>query len=119
MSLYIDLFKTVASDVCVNSFVLQATDCRNQKWAHESISQESFSTDLWEQKYRAGTSHSAQRVKRDTKGTREEFSGAVGLLVSEDRLFYRLWFFFLNKVTFQNFLSATVTILGELGFCFW
>lgn len=31
MSLYIDLFKTVASDVCVNSFVLQATDCRNQK----------------------------------------------------------------------------------------
>jgi len=49
MSLYVDLFKTVASDVCVNSFVLQATDCRNQKWAHESISQESFGTDLWEQ----------------------------------------------------------------------
>lgn len=38
MPLYIDLFKTVASDIYVNSFVLQATDCRNQEWARESIS---------------------------------------------------------------------------------
>lgn len=30
MPLYIDLFKTVISDVCINSFVLQATDCPNQ-----------------------------------------------------------------------------------------
>lgn len=110
MPLYIDLFKTVISDVCINSFVLQATDCPNQNWEHKLVNLSALTLENrisgWD------------RALSTWRGTpKEPEKNSQVWWVSwclEGSLFLQAFFFFF-KVTFQNFLkSATVTIFeGE------